>query len=624
MRLVSFRIQNFKSIIDTGDCHLSEKDNILVLAGQNEAGKSAAIEALAFFGNGASKNFNRLQKRQDTHPQVICNFSLDESEIKGLSKLIKDKDSKKLLKKLKVISLVRGNLEKDSFKSIHLTEESKELLKDLFLQGANEQKIDDSPLDVQTETPQNAGVSQEGVEQPTTEQPVEAEEVVEEKLEPEIEEEFIESIKGLETHLVGLMRKFVFFDTFSALLPGEVKIIDIEKYPAVSDFQKVFKVNFTEVAKNPDGRARSRVTLRLNTDASDDLNKYWTQKLEENGKYNFNVNIVPQKNLDDSWIEFKVDREDGDPLWIEQKSKGFQWFSAFNLRLRSLGTDLDTIKNLIILIDEPGQGLHEKAQSDVKRVIEELGEKGAQIIYTTHYPNLIGTEGREFARIRIVSNTKEEGTKVETVAQFASRSGQGAQDALSPLITAMGIHSVGSLLDTHRLNVVVEGISDHYYLTAFKKLLNKDERLYFLPACGVTNVPNLVSVLIGWGCNYKAVFDDDQGSGRTAYRLLRDNFYEGKDDLAHEHILKIKDCNGIEDVFTKTDFYKYVLSQAVPSGPKDRNSEVAEGRKEALARLFLERVETDEIRLGAMTIKKISEIFDWLYEKFGITTSIRT
>jgi AAA15 family ATPase/GTPase len=74
MRLSSFLVKEFKSIIDTGECRLSGTDNILVLAGQNEAGKSAVIEALNFFRNGPSEIFERLQRRQDKDPEVECGF----------------------------------------------------------------------------------------------------------------------------------------------------------------------------------------------------------------------------------------------------------------------------------------------------------------------------------------------------------------------------------------------------------------------------------------------------------------------------------------------------------------------------------------------------------------------
>jgi len=593
MKLKSFRIKNFKSIIDTGKCYLSENDNILVLAGQNEAGKSAVIEALNFFGNGPSEDFERLHRRQEEHPEVVCEFILDDSEIEEVYQATQDEKLKKHFEKNRLIGFVRGDVDEDSFEDVYFTEETIEKLEKFFPEENEENETNEgNEVSGNKDAENDEEDNEEGIS--------------------------INSLDELKQFLFEKSREFIFFDTFDALLPGVVSIGDIEKHPAVLDFEKVFNVKFAEVVKKNE-RAISREEQRLHREASDNLNAYWTQKLEEGSKYNFNIKIVPQPDENLSKIEFKIDRDDGDPLFMEQKSKGFRWFSAFNLRLRALGVQKDTIKNLIILIDEPGQGLHEKAQQDVKRVIEELAEEGAQIIYTTHYPNLIGTEGKEFARIRVVSNTKDTGTKVETVAQFASRADQGAKDSLAPLITAMGIHSVGSLLDTKRLNVVVEGISDHYYFTAFKKLLDKDDRLYFLPACGVNNVPNLVSVLIGWGCNYKAVFDDDAKSGRAAYNLLKKEFYGNNDDLAHQHILKIKDCDGIEDILGPKDFYKFVLDKPFPKGgAKEKNSKLADGKKELLARLFLERVENSKVSLSQISVNKINEVFKWLYEKFDI------
>lgn len=583
MRLVTFRIRNFKSIIDTGNCHLSTSDNILVLAGQNEAGKTAVIQALIFFKKGATKEFERLLRRQNLSPEVTCSFELTKDEIEELFVQTNNESVKKYLLGNRGVSFVRGDVEHDNFKQIVLCEDDASKLEALFAEP--------SPISTEVaETTETEASSKEATQG---------------------HKRFI----SLQDFLVGKIKEFTFYDSFKDLLPGEVKISEIAKHSAIDDFEKVFQVDFRDVVKQ-DPRTIQRVEQRLAQNASDNLNTYWTQKLEEGGKYRFLVKIVPQAaNPEvDSRIEFTIDRDDGDPLFLEQKSHGFRWFSAFNLRLRAIGANSALLNNLVILIDEPGQGLHERAQRDVKRVIEELASNGAQIIYTTHHPNLIGTQGNEFARIRLVSNSKEIGTKVETVAQFASRSDQGSKDALSPIVTAMGIHSVQSLLDKARHNVVVEGISDHYYLSAFKALLNEDEQICFLPACGVQNVPNLVSVLIGWGYNYKAVFDDDPKSGRKAYNLLKERFYEKNDELTHQHVLKIDGCNGIEDVFSPGDFAKYVLDKNQTASGGRENSELAQGKKELYARLFLEKVKSQDIKLSKPTMDKIKSVFSWLHE----------
>ena len=125
---------------------------------------------------------------------------------------------------------------------------------------------------------------------------------------------------------------------------------------------------------------------------------------------------------------------------------------------------------------------------------------------------------------------------------------------------------------------------------------------------------------MGWVLNYKAVFDDDPRSGRTAYNLLKKEFYENDDELAHQHILKISDCDGIEDIFGPRDFYKFVLEKPFPKdGSKEKNSKLAGERKELLARLFLERVENNEVNLTQTSTEKVEEVFKWIYEKFNIT-----
>ena len=617
MRLSSFRIQKFKSIIDTGVCHLSETDNVVVLAGQNEAGKSAVIEALDFFCNGASEKFEKLQKRKEDDPEIECHFTLTETDIENIFIETKNEDLKKELTRdphIGFISVASDEGEYDGI--VEFNDVTRTRLESFFEEEEEveeeveeDEEVETVPVATATTTvPATAPVAPIKVVNPVV--------AIAKAKKPYILEDLLQ-------FLVNEMREFVFYDSFNDLLPGLITIKDIAKNSAVQDFQKVFGVDFAAIAER-DPRGIRRGEIEITKTASDDLNNYWTQKLEKDSKYNFTIKIVRNEPVEESTVEFMIDRQDGDPLFLEQKSNGFRWFSSFNLRLRALGVTKTSVENLVILIDEPGQGLHEKAQKDLKKVLEELAGKGAQVIYTTHYPNLIGTVGKEFARIRLVSNTNESGTKAETVAQFASRADIGASDALSPLITAMGIQSVGTLLDRERHNVVVEGITDHYYLSAFAKLLNKDALLSFIPSCGVNNVPNLVSLLIGWGLNYKAVLDDDAGSGRKAYNLLKKEFYENDDTMAHEHILKVRGCNGIEDIFSPSDFHALVLNTALPTtGTVDVNSVLASGKKETLARLFLEKVDASiavgaPVTLDATTTAKVEEVFSWLASKFSV------
>lgn len=78
MKLLSFRIRNFRSIVDTGWHNLS-LDNITGLIGQNESGKTSILEALYGFYNG---RISEDVLRSDlTLPAVACRFSLDGIEV---------------------------------------------------------------------------------------------------------------------------------------------------------------------------------------------------------------------------------------------------------------------------------------------------------------------------------------------------------------------------------------------------------------------------------------------------------------------------------------------------------------------------------------------------------------
>jgi len=53
MKLIKFSIQNYKSVKDTGWCWLAS--DLTILAGKNESGKSAILEALQDFNVDVEK-----------------------------------------------------------------------------------------------------------------------------------------------------------------------------------------------------------------------------------------------------------------------------------------------------------------------------------------------------------------------------------------------------------------------------------------------------------------------------------------------------------------------------------------------------------------------------------------
>ena len=89
MKIKRFRIKNYKSIIDCGDCYLSE--GITVLAGKNESGKTSVLQALEDFDtdkdirNEAKPIYNR-----DAKPEISIAFTIDKDAINSIVKEVGD------------------------------------------------------------------------------------------------------------------------------------------------------------------------------------------------------------------------------------------------------------------------------------------------------------------------------------------------------------------------------------------------------------------------------------------------------------------------------------------------------------------------------------------------------
>lgn len=76
-----------------------------------------------------------------------------------------------------------------------------------------------------------------------------------------------------------------------------------------------------------------------------------------------------------------------------------------------------------------------------------------------------------------------------------------------------------------RKNIVMEGITDRMYLEAGIKGLGISDEINNIPSNGVASIANVVSILFGWGWDYKVVLDYDS-QGFTQYKRLLKSFGE--------------------------------------------------------------------------------------------------
>lgn len=105
MKLVAFRIQNFRSVVDTGWLELSH-DNITSLIGQNESGKTSILEALKAFHEGVL--IEDMLRSDLSLPKVSCRFSFEQKELENRVDLKRiDPEVKKLIASLDNMTIIR-------------------------------------------------------------------------------------------------------------------------------------------------------------------------------------------------------------------------------------------------------------------------------------------------------------------------------------------------------------------------------------------------------------------------------------------------------------------------------------------------------------------------------------
>ena len=203
---------------------------------------------------------------------------------------------------------------------------------------------------------------------------------------------------------------------------------------------------------------------------------------------------------------------------LEARSKGFQWFFSFYLvfLVESEGGHKDTI----LLLDEPGLHLHPTAQQELIAFFEKLSETN-QLAYTTHSPFLI--DGEHLHRIRPV---KEDDTGH---SRITAETWPEDRETIFPLQAAAGYAMIGGLFQ-HRKNVLVEGITDFYYLQALSQQCAKSGRtslpddIYIVFCGGTKNVGWIASLFLSEKVRPLVLLDGD-AAGRARRNALMKELY---------------------------------------------------------------------------------------------------
>ncbi len=580
LRPIAFRIYNYKSIRDSGICTLSG-DGITVLAGQNEAGKTNILTALNEFNLDMGIKSKSQDFIPDHAPDSIPKVDvLFEADVDAIVESLKE-DSLFLDPAFVAVWRAQAKIwliKQPTTGSIYMDAElGKSWPKD---DVPKTQKVADGALSSASE--------------------------------PEIK---YATWTQFAKKLFQLWPEFVYFDSFDDLLPREI-VIDLvtksvngankEEEPdlpqSVLDFLTLSGIHLKKVRELAALTNEKKVRNYLNSKSAEitgEFHGYWRQTTVGDQK----VTLRAEHFRRDGKLHLGFYADDGKTMqYPDQRSKGFSWFLAFYLRLSASVFEKDDKPPQLILVDEPGSFLHQKAQQDILQVLEKRIAKNDVVIYSSHSPYMMPPE--KMFRVRVVSKDKKGATFIADRLTDPRIQRDEKGDALSPIMAAIGLDVGAGSHVMHEENFVVEGITDYYYLLAWAKLLGRKtfENRGIIAAKGTKNIPNLVSLCLAWSRSFAVLVDHDD-AGNDVRKGLTDQM-----NISPKVIVSYKDILAVEDLFSSEDF-RGLLAKFDPRfklAPNEAPTTLIKREKidkVLLARKFAELVQTEDIKAEGLTQK---------------------
>ncbi|MGQ3001880.1 MAG: ATP-dependent nuclease [Hydrogenophaga sp.] len=597
MQLLAFNIKNFRSIIESGWTPFST-DGTTVLVGQNESGKSSVLDALHCGFSNVSPTPDDFRTSAPL-PSVSFKICISWGEIPDVDEI--DEIAISVLK-----NYLQSRQDKVQF-TVRWEQNPGETAVDLKTTW----ELDDQELELMLkeayETHEQlalAALLQSNEAQLTADSgEIQQNDVA---LSSSNEEEEEEGVKQLTSanfahYFWRAIPSSVPFNEQIGQLPNTVDI-DTKGTPtgigakAASNFLSIADIDLKELLKD-DKRTQENKLNKANAKVSKDFNAFWSQTIGKQGKLELRCEIdrygpIPADKAGKSHLVFWI--SDGNTqLYPKQRSQGVRWFVSFYLQLKA---SEKAKYRRVFLLDEPGANLHSKAQGDVLKLLDKLAKDKSTVIYTTHSPQMI-----EYPKLYRVHAVQRDGDLDEspTVIIDAHRLGTASTDTLSPILLAMGTDLSNHQVIKKHNNVLIEEMSGYYYLQTFWRLSNPGRRPHFIAATGVNKLELLANMFKGWGLDYIVAVDDDN-QGRGVFKNLKREHFGDDDETAKKHLIKLPGGSGIEDIFSTSDFAKFVLNDASINITSSNTEYLKQaGRsKPVIAFHFSLRVEKENLKLN--------------------------
>ena len=344
-------------------------------------------------------------------------------------------------------------------------------------------------------------------------------------------------------------------------------------------------------------KSRNKIKEKVKYNIQKKFNDFYTEE-------NVQIKVLFEKNL----MKILV-KTQGNTTNISERSNGLRWY--LNLFIDIIANDLKD-KNVVFLLDEPGVYLHVNAQRELLRLFYDLCKNDNQVVYTTHSPYMI--DSNNIINIRAVEKDSKGVTNIYNTAYDNKLNSISKRETLTPMVKAIGADlrfNIGP--QGEKLNIVTEGITDYMYFTSMLYYLDVPEEKmpYIIPSVGAGNVNVVVSILIGWGCDYKVILDYDKAGFVECDKLIEYlNLKLGEDiffvNCKESYEYKDKD----KDIYRNPEFVECLISEE----DRAKFSISYLENKTMAAKEFYDKVKSKQIKLSDDTVNR----FAMLFSKMGI------
>ncbi|EOR10795.1 MULTISPECIES: AAA family ATPase [Acinetobacter] len=571
IKLTNIEILKYKSFTTPQSVQI--EDDITVLVGMNESGKTSILECLAktnYFETDEKFKFNQtldyprkelksINKSDENPNAIICKYKLSKQLIDFIEHLL-GKDTWQGKDEITVTSSYKDGATLISGVSINF----EAFLKHFNLSGISE--------NLKNELKSTLTISE--FDELLTRFPEESE-----KLEP-LKKYFFKSSTWnsfIERYVYTILikrhlPKFIYYDEYYQLPSRIVLESFLDEGVELSDDLKTAKalldladININDIINTDDFEdfiAELEATEAL---ISDTLFQYWSANQDLNIEFKIdkktataqrhvNTNYGNATTVDTNIVQHVLDirvknSKTRVSLPLQNRSKGFNWFFSFLVWFNKIQADSNS--KYILLLDEPGLNLHATAQADLLRFLESLVDK-YQVIYTTHSPFMVETT--KLNRVRTVFSDSESSIVSDSIQQKDP-------NTLFPLQAALG-YDVAQNLFISKKNLLVEGVSDLLYLTTISEYLNANNRtglnedITIVPTGGLDKVASFISLLRGSKLSIFCLLDSftDQKSQAKFDSLTIQKIISDKNiKFFHDYLDNRKKAD-IEDMFTIDEY----------------------------------------------------------------------